>query len=284
MSFWERLRTVSDASRRRIKAAARDALESVDGIEARALEQSPTAQARSMVLGIEEPDRGLGRISMDLDLPSASPPPPPVHTIAPEWMGPPAPDFPVDPEFMDESIPSRLFPNSMGFSDEEIETLLRVEHFPHLEALDISVLYALACMEGRLLISSEVAGKAWAHLLEELVEQEEIWEETLYFTGAHHEPTLLEAVIALGNNPAPEDYRALGYSLLPFAEELVGASVGAADPKGLRDALVEMVATVQMRENLASTEGSEALADVAGRLPMKGRGVFAFRGFAWLTA
>ena len=62
---------------------------------------------------------------------------------------------------MDESIPSRLFPNSMGFSDEEIETLLRVEHYPQLEELDIGVLYALACLEGQLLSSAETAGRGW---------------------------------------------------------------------------------------------------------------------------
>ncbi len=289
MSIWERLRGVSDAGRRRMKTIARDALDGVDEIESRALGDSRTAQARAIVQGIAPKTTNPTSFSGSLDLFVPAPPPPPDETVETarvslDWVGPPAPEFPPGLEFQDESVPSRCFPNSMGFSDEEIETLLRVEHYPRLEHLDVDILYALACLEGRLLSASEDAGRAWVDVLGHLVDQEEIWEEALYFTGVHHDACLQEATEALGGQPASEDFRAVGYSLLPFAGELVGASVGAEDPLGLRNALSVLLDAWENRLKLASSHEHEALFDEVDGLPMKQRGVFAFRGFVWLDS
>lgn len=289
MSIWERLRNASDASRRRIKTMARDALDGVDEIETRALGNSTTAQARAIVQGRTPPIAPPTSLGVRLDL-HVPPPPPPVAEVEKtpaaslDWVGPPAPDFPPGVEFQDESVPSRCFPNSMGFSDDEIETLLRVEHYPRLSALDANVLYALACLEGRLLSASEDAGRAWVDLIGGLVQQEEIWEEALYFTGVHHDGCLQEATEALGESPVCEDYRAVGYSLIPFAAELVGASKGARDPLGLRSALEVLLSGLEGRRSLASAQKDSTLFDEVDGLPMKERGVFAFRGFVWLDS
>ncbi|MEE2751602.1 MAG: hypothetical protein VX519_09230 [Myxococcota bacterium] len=289
MSIWERLRNASDASRRRIKSIAREAMDGVDDIESRALGNSTTAQARALVQGRPLPPVRPPSFSVNMDLHVSAPSVAErevekAPTVSLDWVGPPAPEFPPGAEFHDESVPSRCFPNSMGFSDEEVETLLRVEHYPRLSGLNVEVLYGLACLEGRLLSASEDAGRAWVDLIANLVDQEEIWEEALYFTGAHHDTGLLEATEALGDTPVCEDYRAVGYSLLPFAEELVGASVGARDPLGFRDALGRMVSGFEGRRELAcSNEGTGLVEEVEG-LPMKARGVFAFRGFVWLDS
>jgi len=289
MSIWERLREVSDASRRRIKTIAQDALDGVDEIESRALDNSPAAQARAIVQTGASPPMASASFSGSLDMlvpplpaPPSSPASAPSDSL--DWVGPPAPEFPGGMEFEDESVPSRCFPNSMGFSDEEIETLLRVEHYPRLAKLDVNLLHQLACIEGTLLASSKQVGRAWLGLIGGFVDEEEIWEETLYFTGAHHDVGLQEAVEALGQSPACEDLRAVGYSLLPFAFEILGASQGAKDPFELREALKGMQGALEARKELIQAcDGAVLFEEIEG-LPMKGRGVFAFRGFAWLDS
>jgi len=269
MGMWDRIRGASDASRRRMKSAGREVLDRVDSIDQAVLSEDDDAQARAMAKASLAP-HGYE--------------PPPASFIAPpapSWTVPSPPAFPADPDLTEEPEPASRFRNSMHFSDQEIETLIRVEHFPGREEVDLDTLYAACRVEGRLLTASLAVGRGWLHLVAGWMQSNEIWEAAVFFCGAHHDPDVEEAMEGAVGGADP-DLRALGYALAPFAGELLGASRDADDPDGLRESLE--ILTTAWADRLQMLEDVPELAEELGRLPSGTQGVYGFRGFRWLDS
>ncbi len=268
MGMWDRIRGASDASRRRMKSAGRDALERVDAINDRVRAEDVMAQARAMA-----------RASLageEVPLPAA-PPVQPRQTVT--WHLPSPPEFHEDPEVTEEPPVATRFPNSMGFSDLEVETLVRVEHFPGREDVELEALVQGCRLEGQLLEASLAVGRGWVQLCNGVMQRDEVWEAAVYFTGAHHAPDVEEAVEHHRSDNTDQSLRGLGFALASHVVELHGASRDASDPGDYRDALARLDNAMAVRSDLlvAYPELEEEL-DV---LPLAPRGVYGFRGFAW---
>ncbi len=268
MGMWDRIRGASDASRRRMKSAGRDALERVDAIDDRVRAEDVMAQARAMA-----------RASLageEVPLPAA-PPVQPRQTVT--WHLPSPPEFHEDPEVTEEPPVATRFPNSMGFSDLEVETLVRVEHFPGREDVELEALVQGCRLEGQLLEASLAVGRGWVQLCNGVMQRDEVWEAAVYFTGAHHAPDVEEAVEHHRSDNTDQSLRGLGFALASHVVELHGASRDASDPGDYRDALARLDNAMAVRSDLlvAYPELEEEL-DV---LPLAPRGVYGFRGFAW---
>ena len=268
MGMWDRIRGASDASRRRVKSAGRDALDRVDAIEEKVRAEDVMAQARAMA-----------RASLaEKDVPLPTPQPLQPRQVV-TWHLPSPPEFHEDPEVTEEPPVATLFPNSMGFSDLEVETLVRVEHFPGREDVDLEALVLGCKLEGQLLEASLAVGRGWVQLCNGIMQRDEVWEAAVYFSGAHHAPAVEEALEHHWGDNTDQSLRRLGFALVDHAVELHGASKEASDPGGFRKALVRLDRAMALRSDLV--EAAPELEKELGVLPVAPRGVYGFRDFAW---
>jgi hypothetical protein len=253
-----------------MKNAGREALERVDAIDDRARDEDLMAQARSMA-----------RASLVRE--EVAPRPPPVQpreTVA--WHLPSPPEFHEDPEVTEDPPVATHFPNSMGFSDLEVETLVRVEHFPGREDVDLEALVEGCRLEGQLLDASLAVGRGWIQLCNGIMQRDEIWEAAVYFSGAHHAPEVEEALERHRSDKTEQSLRVLGFALTDHLVELHGASRDAPDPGEYRNALARLDRAMASRCDLV--EAYPELEEELDALPLAPRGVYGFRGFAWLDS
>jgi len=251
-----------------VKSAGRDALDRVDAIEEKVRAEDVMAQARAMA-----------RASLaEKDVPLPTPQPLQPRQVV-TWHLPSPPEFHEDPEVTEEPPVATLFPNSMGFSDLEVETLVRVEHFPGREDVDLEALVLGCKLEGQLLEASLAVGRGWVQLCNGIMQRDEVWEAAVYFSGAHHAPAVEEALEHHRGDNTDQSLRRLGFALVDHAVELHGASKEASDPGGFRKALVRLDRAMALRSDLV--EAAPELEKELGVLPVAPRGVYGFRDFAW---
>jgi len=251
-----------------MKSAGRDALERVDAIDDQARADDLMAQARAMARA--------SLVGEEVPLP-APPPTQPRKTVT--WHLPSPPDFHEDPEVTEEPPVSTRFPNSMGFSDLEVETLVRMEHFPGREDVELDALVQGCRLEGQLLEASLAVGRGWVQLCNGVMQRDEVWEAAVYFTGAHHAPGVEEALEQHRSDNTDQSLRGLGFALAVHAVELHGASRDATDPGDYRDALSRLDRAMSSRGHLV--EAFPEIEEELDVLPLAPRGVYGFRGFAW---
>jgi hypothetical protein len=255
-----------------MKNAGREALERVDAIDERVRAEDLMAQARAMA-----------RASLAGEVEPLLPKPPQVQPReAVTWHLPSPPEFHEDPEVTEDSLVATRFPNSMGFSDLEVETLVRVEHFPGREDVDLEALVRGCRLEGQLLEASLAVGRGWVRLCNGLMQQDEVWEAAVYFSGAHHAPRVEEALEGHRNDKTDESLRGVGFALADHAMELYGASRDAPDSGDYRDALSRL--DQAMADRSAMVEAHPELEEELDVLPLAPRGVYGFRGFTWLDS
>ncbi len=173
------------------------------------------------------------------------------------------------------------FRNSLGFSDDEVVTLFRVEHYPHLPDVDDITLYKMSRVEEDILLRSMYAGHAFRDAWRRVVPKAPLWEAAFWFTGVHRDPAALEALTRLETDWTDEAARQLGWSLWPYRDELAGAVAGLEDPAALLlaiDALGEALAA----RRVLIRRGPRDLEVELDYKPVEQRGVFRFKGFRWL--
>ena len=105
------------------------------------------------------------------------------------------------------------FRNSLGFSDEEVVTLFRVEHYPHLPDVDDLTLYRMARIEEDILTRSVVVGHSFRDVWRRVVPSEILWEAAFWFTGVHRDPAALESLCRLETDWTDEAARQLGWAV-----------------------------------------------------------------------
>lgn len=173
------------------------------------------------------------------------------------------------------------FRNSLGFSDDEVVTLFRVEHYPHLPDVDDGTLYRMSRVEEDILLRSMYVGHAFRDAWRRVVPSAPLWEAAFWFTGVHRDPAALESLIRLETDWTDEAARQLGWAVWPYRAELSGAVAGLEDPAALLLAFEALGEALTARAVLIR-RGPRDLAVESDFKPVEQRGVFRFKGFRWL--
>jgi len=173
------------------------------------------------------------------------------------------------------------FRNSLGFSDQEVVTLFRVEHYPHLPGVDDVTLYRLSRVEEDVLVRSMYVGHAFRDAWRRVVPADELWEAAFWFTGVHRDPQALESLQRLETDWTDEAARQLGWAVWRYCEELRGAVKGLEDPAALVGAFEALDGALKARERLIARSDPALKVELDHR-PVELRGVFRFKGFRWL--
>ncbi len=171
--------------------------------------------------------------------------------------------------------------NSLGFSDEEILTLFRVEHYPHLPSVDDRTLYRMARVEEDILLRSLYVGHAFRDAWRRVVPAEPLWEAAFWFTGVHRDAAALESLLRFEADWTDEAARQLGWAVWPYRNELAGAVQGLEDPAALLLAFDALREALSVRAALIRRGPSDLEVELDFK-PVEQRGVFRFKGFRWL--
>ena len=180
-----------------------------------------------------------------------------------------------------EAISTKLA-NTLNFTEPELTTILRGDHYPQLKECPVALLIDLARFEQRLLDLGEVLGRAVFRLLRETVQANEDWEAAVWTTGAHWDHTVREAALSLDRDS--EDLllvRTLGWAFWPFTDELLSAAVGLEDPVGIGSVVGDIERVLDARWGHVGGGGEDLEAE-GDHMPIRPRGVFSFEGFRWL--
>ncbi len=173
------------------------------------------------------------------------------------------------------------FRNSLGFSDDEVVTLFRVEHYPHLPDVDDATLYRMSRVEEDILLRSMYVGHAFRDAWRRVVPKEPLWEAAFWFTGVHRDAAALESLLRLETDWTDEAARQLGWAVWPYREELVGAVAGLEDPAALLLAFEALRDALEARRLLIRRGPADLQVELDFK-PVEQRGVFRFKGFRWL--
>lgn len=185
---------------------------------------------------------------------------------------------------LEEPLPDdddQRYRNSLGFSDDEVVTLFRMEHYPHLPDVDDDTLYRMSRIEEDILLRSMYVGHAFRDAWRRVVPKEPLWEAAFWFTGVHRDAAALESLLRLETDWTDEAARQLGWAVWPYRDELTGAVNGLEDPAALVLAFEALRDALEARRALV-LRGPTDLAVELDFKPVELRGVFRFKGFRWL--
>jgi hypothetical protein len=190
-------------------------------------------------------------------------------------------DARTDDDRTDDAQDAVRFRNSLGFSDNEVITLFRVEHYPYLPDVDDVTLYRMARIEEDILLRSMYVGHAFRDAWRRVVPNHSLWEAAFWFTGVHRDSGAQESLHRLETDWTDEAARRLGWAVWPFRLELSGAVAGLEDPAALILALDALGEALDARSVLIRKGPEDLLVEIDFK-PVIQRGVFRFKGFRWL--
>ncbi len=171
--------------------------------------------------------------------------------------------------------------NSLDVDDDEVVRVLRVENYPHLGDVPDTLLYELSRTEEDLMRRASFVGSAFSDLMHRVVPGADLWQAAIWVTGMHHDPMVLEGMRRVDDESTDASARWLGWSVWPYASELLGASEGLSDPAQIRLAIEALEVAVRTRDEVIAS-GPDSMGVESVRYPVEAQGIFKRPGFRWL--
>jgi hypothetical protein len=159
--------------------------------------------------------------------------------------------------------------NSLGVAPAVVRNALRLEHYPDAPDASDEALVTLARLDERLLELGEVVGRALFALSRE--PGHELWEAALLWAGVRP--------LVPRQAHEPEALRLLCWAVAPELAGLLDAARGAPDTLGLGELIPPLREAMATRAALCQSD--DALAPVAGALPVRAIGLHSVEGFSW---
>ena len=181
-----------------------------------------------------------------------------------------------DSEELELPLSGQRFPNALNIADVLVETSLRMQHYPDVEA-PAEHLHVLAHAEHELLLRSAYVGYALNQLINEVVFDDELWASAVMYSALMVDGEVREALDGFREGAGDPCARNLCWAAEPFLDEVVGAAVAS----GAYDAIGLVSAVRELKHWLARWRGTAVDLGVEPDPPLEATGLHRLPGFRW---
>ena len=185
-------------------------------------------------------------------------------------------DEDIESEELEIPFSGQRFPNALNIADVLVETSLRMQHYPDLDA-PAEHLHVLAHAEHELLMSSAYVGYALNQLVTQVIEEDVLWASAVLYSGMLVDGEVRDALAQLAKTPSEPAARNLCWAAEPFLDDVVGAAQAgdAWDAVGLAGSVRDL------QHWLVRWRGTAVDLGVEPDPPLEATGLHRLPGFRW---